>query len=353
MNYFSFNNDVTSELIYGNKNLCNIDLSIVIPTYKRNDFLRKTIQSINKQKNIRNLKYEVLIVSNDPEYRVNEISDILNKDIFKVYRNKKNLGMVGNMNRCALLTTGKYISYIQDDDILLDEYIKNIEELICENKLDDIDCLIPNRYYYYDQSDKDSVFGEFAYKKEKKKELLKKVLSVGKTCTDFQKITTVDCANTWFNCYGGGPTCGMLFKRSSLLNTKGFSCEYPYAFDFVFFMDFSDKYNVVLYNRYLSIYRMTDSASNKPEVQKDFFESDMRLLEKTVEINRFVSTFKNEIIRFSLQNKSIEAQKIIKPMPYKRGIIKYVVFRVIRFVNLMRSNVYRRKLLPLDMYRIL
>lgn len=353
MNYFTINNNVTSELIYGNENFGKVDLSIVVPTYKRTDFLRKTIQSINNQKNIKNLKYEVLIVSNDPKYRVDEISDMLSQDRFIVYRNKQNLGMVGNMNRCAILAHGKYISYIQDDDILLDNYLESVEKLIYEKKLEGIDCLIPNRYYYYDLADKNSVFGKKAFDKEKRKGQIRKLLSIGNPCKEFQKVTTSDCANTWFNCYGGGPTCGMLFNRNSLLSTNGFSIEYPYAFDFVFFMDFSDQYNVVLYNKYLSIYRMTDSASNKPEVQKDFFESDMRLLEKTIGVNKFVSTFRDEIIRFSFENKSIEAQQIIKPSPYKSGMLKYSVFRLIRFVYLMRSNLYRRKLLPVDMYGII
>jgi glycosyltransferase involved in cell wall biosynthesis len=353
MDFFTADYTVDSELIYGNQGSLKFDLSIVVPTYKRTDYLIQTLKSIKRQKNSYKFNYEVIVVSNDSNFSIENISSVLKGTNFKVYRNKKNLGMVGNMNRCAVLANGKYIAYVQDDDLLLDDYLENIVDLINSNKLDNIDCLIPNRYYYYDQSDKTSIFGEQAYKKEKKKELLKKMISIGKPCMEFQKVTTLDCARTWFNCYGGGPTCGVLFKKNSLLRTDGFSNNYPYSFDFVFFMDFSDSYNVVLYNKYLSIYRMTDSASNEPEVQKDFFDSDMVLLERTIHSSNFISLFRNEVIRFSFKNKSVEAQKIINTIPYASNNIKYTIFRVIRFVRLMRSNFYRRKLFPTDLNGII
>ena len=116
-------------------------------------------------------------------------------------------------------------------------------------------------------------------------------------------------------------------------------------------MDFSNAYNVVLYNKYLAVYRMTDSASNRPEVQCDFCRSDMCLLEKTVNTNRFASFFKDEIICFSIENKSSDTQKIIEPIPYTKKNMKYMIFRVTRFWNLMRSNVYRRKLLPQELLK--
>ena len=349
MNYFSSDNEVVSELIYGKQENIDVDLSIVIPTYRRIGFLRKTICSINRQRITGRISYEVIIVSNDPEYKIDDIVDLLNVNRYKVYRNANNIGMVGNMNRCAILAQGKYISYVQDDDILLDDYFESVENLFDSGKLKNIDCLIPNRYYYYDMGNRDSIFGEQSYKKEKKKELLRKMISVGNPTEEFQKVAIQDCAETWFNCFGGGPTCGMLFKRESLLKTEGFSKEYPYAFDFVFFMDFSNEYNVVLYNKYLAVYRMTDSASNRPAVQNDFFRSDMRLLERTENTNAFVSFFKDEIIRFSIENKSSDTQKIIEPIPHTNNNMKYMFFRVIRFWNLMRSNVYRRKLLPQEL----
>lgn len=346
MNYLIADNNVESEIIYGHPRYEKVDLSIVIPTYKRSEYLKKTINSVRNQAGIDKIKCEVIVVSNDSEFKVDDIIDLLCDDLFIVYRNKNNLGMVGNMNRCAILAHGKYISYIQDDDVLLDGYLENITLLINNAALNNIDCLIPNRYYYYDVENSKSVFGKQAYKKERKKDILRKIISFGKTTEVFQKVTMQDCANTWFNCYNGGPTCGMLFKRESLLSTEGFSKEYPYAFDFVFFIDFSDKYNVVLYNKYLAVYRMTDSASNRPDVQKDFYESYIYLLEKALNASMFATFFKNEIVRFSYENQSLEAQKIIEAIPYTKNNFKYLVFRVLRFCKLMRSGVYRRKMLP-------
>lgn len=344
MNNFKYHSSIKSELIYGAMIDEKFDLSIVIPTYKRTSYLKETINSIANQKPTNNISFEIIIVSNDPEFNIKEISDVLNPKLFKVYKNKRNIGMAGNMNRCALLARGKYIAYIQDDDYLLEDYLVTIENLLKNGKLEGVDCLIPNRYFLYDSKNTKSIFGAKAYKNEKKKDILREIISLVSATKDFQQIKPIDCANTWFNCYGGGPTCGILFRRDSLMNTNGFSFEYPYAFDFVFFLNFSEKYNVFLYNKYLSVYRMIESCSNRPDVQYDFFRSDMFLLDKMAN-NQFVKKYRNEIIRFSIKNKSKEAQKLIGKVDCSSKITSYITFRVVRFVNLMRSGIYRKTLL--------
>lgn len=345
--YFNIHNDVESELIFGNRNDDIKILSIVIPTFNRKDLLEKTLYSIINQQKPDNITYQVIVVSNNPNYCIDDINFDLDPDIFLVYRNKSNIGMVGNMNRCAILSEGKYISYIQDDDVLLDNYLVTIEKLLKSNMLNNVDCLIPNRFFYYDSNDKDSLFGAKANRKSKIKQLVQKVISIGTKKHLFQRVDFTDCAKTWYNCFSGGPTCGILFNRSSLISTKGFDETYPFSFDFVFFIDYSKNNNVVLYNEYLSVYRMTNSASNRSEVQCDFFRSDMYLLEKSINNSDFIKFFYKEIIKFSYENKSKESQKLIKCNEFKKNIyFKYIIYRIIRFVRLMRSNVYRRELLP-------
>ena len=65
-NDFSAHDNVKSKCIFGMQEGQQVDLTIVIPTYRRKDFLRKTVNSILNQKETENLTYHVIIVSNDP-----------------------------------------------------------------------------------------------------------------------------------------------------------------------------------------------------------------------------------------------------------------------------------------------
>lgn len=344
--YFDLHNNVKSKCIYGTGAKENIDLTIVIPTFKRRNLLVKTLLSIINQKKPTSIRFQVLIVSNEEDFEVSCLNMELDPEVFSVYCNESNLGMVGNMNRCARLATGLYVAYIQDDDVLLDNYIIEFENLYKKGVFETIDCIIPNRYYYYDKNNTESTFGKKAFKAERKKLVLKKILSIGCKKRMFQRINSLDCAETWYNCYSGGPTCGVVFKKKSLMQIGGFPEEYPYVFDYVFFIDFSERYNVCLYDKYLSIYRMVESASNRTDVQLDFYRGDMYLLDRTKEKSLFVRKYEKEIIKFSIKNKSIEVQKLIHDFPCEASNINYIFFRCVRMLNLMRNNVYRRKIMP-------
>lgn len=347
-NNFEIQKNIESELVFGERENDKIDLSIVIPTYKRIDLLKKTIVSILNQKKDCGLEIEVIVVSNDTEFNVNSLDLMLPSKKFYIYRNKENLGMVGNMNRCAVLSRGTYVSYIQDDDVLLPNYLKEISKLIKEEKISKIDCIIPNRYIYCGND-------TISQKREYRKEEIIKLLSGYRNIPLLQKIGSIECGCTWYNCFGGGPTCGILFRKHSLMESGGFSFEYPFAFDYVFFLQFSSKYTTCLFNKYLSIYRTTDSATNRPEVQVDFFKSDMFLLDLLYNRYRFVTKYRNEIINFSVYNKSEQAKKLILKeyeIP-KINRLKYTLFRFKRIINAANKKLYRLKIAESSMEKYL
>ena len=282
--HFAENTNIESRLVFGKHLDAQINLSVVIPTYKRIDLLRKCLKAILEQEHSKiNIKYEVVVVSNDPEFNCKGLALDLDPEVFRIYVNEDNLGMCGNMNRCAAAAHGDYIAYIQDDDVLLPNYFNVIFRLIDEKKLDSIDWLIPNRYYLMPQEEKQSQFGKKAMRNMKIKRAIGGVLRLGRPVPELQRITPYETLITTYPFYAGGPTCGMVFKRVTLLESGGFDSNYPYGFDYTFFIDFAKTHTVVLYNRYLSIYMTSDSASNKPEVQYDFFRARFHALEKMSE----------------------------------------------------------------------
>ncbi len=348
-NHFAENKSIGSRLVFGRYSEAEINLSIVIPTYKRVDLLRKCLKSIIEQKKSQiKISYEVAVVANDPEFNYKSLELDLDPEIYRVYVNEDNLGMCGNMNRCAMVAHGDYVAYIQDDDVLLPNYISAISKLINEKKFEDIDWLIPNRYYLMPETGRQSQFGKRAIRNMKIKRAIGGVLRLGRPIPDFQKITPYETLITTYPFYAGGPTCGMVFKRLSLLESGGFDSNYPYGFDYTFFISFATDHNVVLYNEYLSIYMTSDSASNKPEVQYDFLRARFHSLEMMYRKYGIAPGLKKIILYTTYSGYPRKAQEMAREEFEIEPIFGFVRNAYLLWARLKtyRSGGYRRKECP-------
>ena len=91
-------------------------VSIIIPYFRKKKFFRETVSSILNQtyKN-----FEVIIIYDDENREeLNHIKDIIKNDIrFQLFTNKKNLGAGLSRNKGISLAKGKYICFIDADDI--------------------------------------------------------------------------------------------------------------------------------------------------------------------------------------------------------------------------------------------
>lgn len=92
-----------------------IKLSLVIPTFNRADLIDQTLQSISYQ-TIR--PFEVIVVDNASTDDTSSIVERYRKFGIKYYQNSRNLGMVGNYNKCLELASGDYISFLHSDDLI-------------------------------------------------------------------------------------------------------------------------------------------------------------------------------------------------------------------------------------------
>jgi glycosyltransferase involved in cell wall biosynthesis len=126
----------------------NNDLvSIIIPTYNRFDELKKAVKSCFNNKN----NIEVIIIndcSSDPEY----------KNINKYYSSYSNIKVINNdINKGPALSrnigfnnsNGKYITLLDDDDLLHSSYISE-----CLSIIDNYDFIIPNYLLINETSNK-------------------------------------------------------------------------------------------------------------------------------------------------------------------------------------------------------
>lgn len=257
--------EVKSRLIFG-KNVNNAKISILIPTVRVNDLAYEAILSaLNQEK--ANIDYEVIVLINNPDFNNYEIFPRDNRLI--VYQNDKMISMKDNIRKIATLSNAHYIAYLHDDDVLLPNYIYYINKLLTKREYD---CLIPGRYTIY------------PHKIQSKNIIKETMINILLFFRFFYRkrigiIKNKDCILSLENCFTA-PTCGTLFNRELFLNTNGFDSEFDYAFDFDYFLRFNEKYKVYYYRKKLGKYITTESASNKLEVQLDFWNCWMSVLHK-------------------------------------------------------------------------
>lgn len=109
----------------------NPKISICIPTFNRADLLKKTLQSVLHQTQ---KPYEVLIVDNYSKDSTAEIAQKYEKYGFRYIRNKKNIGMIGNINKCISEATGEYLTILPSDDLISPEWYKVWSRIIKTQK---------------------------------------------------------------------------------------------------------------------------------------------------------------------------------------------------------------------------
>jgi glycosyltransferase involved in cell wall biosynthesis len=103
-------------------------VSVCIPTYNYEGFLRDAISSASAQTFS---DIEIVVSDNcstDDTRRV--VAELAQSDPRIVYhRNERNIGMVANFNRCLELASGRYVKFLCADDVLEPECVARMAEL--------------------------------------------------------------------------------------------------------------------------------------------------------------------------------------------------------------------------------
>jgi glycosyltransferase len=241
--------DVSSILIFDSKLNLTPKISIVIPTYKRTGLLKKAIDSAIGQKDF--LDYEIIVVDDNPE-RYCETENLMaayKSNNLGYYKNSENLGLFGNWNRCIELAKSDYITNLNDDDILHDNYLKNVWSIMSKNS--NISAVVVN----YDVIDiKDKITST--------KNVKRPVMS---------RVKPFDM---FFGNINHG-SLGILFLRENLLKIKGYNNKYYPSADYITHLIYIVTFkNVFFLNKTLVSARYALNESYKLETMKGFIELD-------------------------------------------------------------------------------
>ena len=110
-------------------------VSVIIPYYKKKEYISKTLNSIINQSY---KKFEIIIIYDDEnleEYIFLKKIIKKNKKI-KLIKNKKQLGAGNSRNRGISISKGEYIAFIDADDLWKKEKLKTQLNFMIKNKID-------------------------------------------------------------------------------------------------------------------------------------------------------------------------------------------------------------------------
>jgi len=108
----------------------NPQISIIIPTYNRPHFLKEAISSVLSQ-NYQD--FEIIVVDDGSTDNTKEaIKSINNKRIIYLYQKHKGRSVA--RNRAIEIARGKYLAFLDDDDLFLPGKLKKQIEILEKNK---------------------------------------------------------------------------------------------------------------------------------------------------------------------------------------------------------------------------
>lgn len=126
-NHFARYSHVESELIIDGCDPSLLpDLSVMIPTFCRPHLLKEAIESVVNQ-TAHGINVEIVIVDNNAETNSLELATLVESffpNNIRLFRNKENIGMFGNWNRCIELARSPKLTILNDDDLLHPDFIR-------------------------------------------------------------------------------------------------------------------------------------------------------------------------------------------------------------------------------------
>ncbi len=119
---------IPSDLVIAGSSLAQPELTIAIPTFRRPDILREAVASALAQRS--DCALEVIVVDNDTDLEgaraVDAVVSSFRSPCLRLYRNRENIGMFGNWNRCIELARAPWLSILNDDDLLKPDWLDTV-----------------------------------------------------------------------------------------------------------------------------------------------------------------------------------------------------------------------------------
>ena len=271
---------IKTEFLYGNlENIPNPLFTVVIPTYKRVNFLKEAIESVVNQWHAP-FQWDILVIDNEPyDGKKNETEKLIRKiDNPRIlyYRNHENMRPGDNFNRGIFLARGKWIMMLHDDDILIWNSLQNMGRIISFlEKTSRRQVGAVNAMYF-----------QFTYDPEYP-EKYKRVISEAQSYftslpTDYH-VYHITHRNVLFTGHIGGdvPSNGATFNRAAMLDIGGFNEDFGISGDLILNYCMENKYDVYSTMVPYGLYRWGGNTMSR-------FESTFRTVKAGFDFREYV-----------------------------------------------------------------
>ncbi len=190
------------------------NVSICIPTYNREKLLKETLDSVFTQTY---KDFEVVIVDDGS---TDGTKQMLERHGYEVrYHRQENSGDAAARNKLIELAQGRYITFLDSDDLLFGD---SLERMIAAMPTNSDEAIVYGPYTAIDES------GDVLHRKKKK-------LYNG-------RITQYLFENILIH------SCGSLFPKKILVEAGGFNTSFPVCSDYDLWLRLSLKYDFVAIN---------------------------------------------------------------------------------------------------------
>lgn len=239
-------------------------LTIAIPTFNRPKLLKEALCSAVNQS--RKTLYEIIIIDNSyQEEIIKNVDQLINSfsqhKHIRFYRNKTNIGMFGNWNQCLKKAKGKYITLLNDDDLLDYHFVENVIKDINGERM-----LIYDYDVFYDQFERKIIGGKF-------RKILNKF--------DFKRIKKIKISNILFRNPSNG-SLGVVIKKDNAILLGGYNhLNYPSA-DYFFNFEYIKKFGGYKIRKKLCKYRFSVNESQNIDCLYGFINQDYLLRLKII-----------------------------------------------------------------------
>lgn len=223
-------------------------LTIAIPTFDRPAVLKEALDTALAQDSSV-MEHEVIVVDNSPEPDSDTARLLASYDDPRLlyYRNSRNIGLFGNLNRCFELARGEWVALLHDDDLLNEDCLAAAARSVAAKP--DAAAIMAN----FDTLDQRTPgAGPASAPRERTSER-----------SPLTRVRPLDSILFDRNVYGA-PTCGSLFRREVVLAEGGFDDDCPSA-DWFFVFRLSHRHPVYRTTAPMGRYRLAHNMSLKPE----------------------------------------------------------------------------------------
>lgn len=292
---FAKYSQIKTKLIYGSPDkIKNPFISIVIPTYKRPDILKQTLDSVFNQESV-SFDYEVIVIDNDAkksDLKTESLISSYNNFRLLYYRNEENIGPMGNWNRGIELARSKWISFLHDDDLLKSNYLLTIEKIIKrkENGDKEIGYIRPNAQAFYGKN----LFELDLLADSSDKIISRIVKTIFNNSLKLKQINKIDVVIDGGSNVFGAPTCGTIINKKAVLEVGGYNEDYLPASDIYVPYNMLKEYRVYRTMEVLGYYRWYENDTLKKETLEGLIREFMLFSKFLSTSSKFIRIFRLE-----------------------------------------------------------